>query len=263
MTLCGFIFAAAQIETNAGRLRDLFVYLITHETVKSPLDLWEDPLLVPHFCADKMRDERRRLQLQGVNVAEDFVSIEAKRQALYDVKILLLSYGKTLSEFGLPELPDDDHATEDARHRAPYMVPDVKKDQFRAQYQAMLQQANDEQKALIELLVSHMHASVDPTQPRPPRDLPGSVFMLQASAGCGKSFCMGALICKALAEGWIALPVASTGIAALNLRSGTTAHSCLRLPFDMDDKSTCNIKKNTICVKHISLSLYSFRRNKK
>nr|GMD12811.1 ATP-dependent DNA helicase RRM3-like [Ipomoea batatas] len=44
---------------------------------------------------------------------------------------------------------------------------------------------------------------------------------------------------------WIALPTASSGIAASILPGGRTAHSTFKIPIDGDDKYVCNIGKRT------------------
>lgn len=47
-------------------------------------------------------------------------------------------------------------------------------------------------------------------------------------------------------EGRIVLAVASSGVAALLLPGGRTAHSRFRIPFDLDDQSLCNIRRGTV-----------------
>ncbi|PKY63284.1 hypothetical protein RhiirA4_302686, partial [Rhizophagus irregularis] len=46
-------------------------------------------------------------------------------------------------------------------------------------------------------------------------------------------------------NGDIALAVASSGIAALLLPGGRTAHSCFKIPINIHEDSTCSIKHNS------------------
>lgn len=72
------------------------------------------------------------------------------------------------------------------------------------------------------------------------------LFFLNGPAGTGKTFCYNAICHKLRGEGKIVLCVASSGIAALLLQGGQTAHSCFKIPLDVHEESVCNIKKNTI-----------------
>jgi len=50
---------------------------------------------------------------------------------------------------------------------------------------------------------------------------------------------------KLQSEGKIVLAVASCGIAALLLQGGRTTHSRFRIPINITDESTCEIKQGT------------------
>ena len=55
----------------------------------------------------------------------------------------------------------------------------------------------------------------------------------------GKTFLYGALLARICADDHIALAVASSGIAALLLSGGHTAHSRFKIPIDLNEDSTC------------------------
>ena len=63
--------------------------------------------------------------------------------------------------------------------------------------------------------------------------------------GTGKTFVWKTLIYSLRSERKIVLAVASSGIAALLLPAGRTAHSRFKLPINLTDESICTIKKNT------------------
>ena len=59
----------------------------------------------------------------------------------------------------------------------------------------------------------------------------GGLFMIDAPAGTGKSFTQCAIAAHIRAQRKLVLCTASSGIAALILPGGLTAHSTFRLPF--------------------------------
>ncbi|CAN0860638.1 hypothetical protein LINGRAHAP2_LOCUS7994 [Linum grandiflorum] len=73
----------------------------------------------------------------------------------------------------------------------------------------------------------------------------GKFFFLHGHGGTGKIFLYNCIISEVCSSGKIALVVASSGIAATLLPDGVTAHSCFKIPLEVDHLSTCNIKKGT------------------
>ncbi|MCO5586008.1 hypothetical protein L7F22_039945 [Adiantum nelumboides] len=69
----------------------------------------------------------------------------------------------------------------------------------------------------------------------------GSIFFLDGPAGTGKTYLYNCLLSRVRGEGAIALATASSGIFALLLKNGRTAHSWFKIPLDVDNCSTCNI----------------------
>ncbi|KZT31451.1 hypothetical protein SISSUDRAFT_995110, partial [Sistotremastrum suecicum HHB10207 ss-3] len=70
------------------------------------------------------------------------------------------------------------------------------------------------------------------------------LFFLEGPAGTGKTFVYQTVAASVRAEQKIVLCVASSGIAALLLPGGRTAHSTLKIPIDIHAESTCNIPKS-------------------
>jgi len=78
----------------------------------------------------------------------------------------------------------------------------------------------------------------------------GGCFHIDAPAGCGKTFLCQTILMWVRHNKKIALPCATTGIAALHFDGGTTAHSAFKLPLSVqeDDLSThsfCPFYKGT------------------
>jgi ATP-dependent DNA helicase PIF1 len=69
----------------------------------------------------------------------------------------------------------------------------------------------------------------------------GGVFFLHGYGGTGKTFMWRTLASKLRSKHEIVLTVATSGIAALLLPGGRTAHSKFKMPVPTLDNSTCNI----------------------
>ncbi|MCO5563734.1 hypothetical protein L7F22_017381 [Adiantum nelumboides] len=70
----------------------------------------------------------------------------------------------------------------------------------------------------------------------------GQTFFLDGPGGSGKTFVYNALLSHLRGREKIALACASSGIAALLLSNGRTAHSRFKIPIDVKSHSTCNVK---------------------
>ncbi|CAN7087727.1 unnamed protein product, partial [Brassica oleracea var. botrytis] len=64
--------------------------------------------------------------------------------------------------------------------------------------------------------------------------------------GIGKTFLYQTIISRLRSKKQIVLPVASSGIAALLLPNGRTAHSRFNIPLKLDEDKLCNIKSGTM-----------------
>ena len=82
-------------------------------------------------------------------------------------------------------------------------------------------------------------------------------FFVCSHGGTGKTFLWNAIIARLRSEKKIVLVVASSGVASLLLPRGRTAHSRFKIPFDITDASTCNVKRGTMIAEYkYLLSLY-------
>jgi hypothetical protein len=72
-------------------------------------------------------------------------------------------------------------------------------------------------------------------------------FFVSGYGGTGKTFLWNTIITYLRAHKKIMLSVASSGVASLLLLGGRTAHSRFRIPCDdLDETTTCNIKRGTM-----------------
>ncbi|XP_019248430.1 PREDICTED: ATP-dependent DNA helicase PIF4-like [Nicotiana attenuata] len=73
---------------------------------------------------------------------------------------------------------------------------------------------------------------------------PGA-FFIDGPGGTGKSFLYRALLATVRHKGFIALATASSGVAASLLPGGRTAHSCFKIPIDVNENFSCNSSKQS------------------
>nr|XP_023883470.1 uncharacterized protein LOC111995771 [Quercus suber] len=73
----------------------------------------------------------------------------------------------------------------------------------------------------------------------------GGLYFVYGHGGTGKTYLWKTLIACLRSQGKIVLAVASSGIAALLLPGGRTAHSRFQIPIIVTEESTCGIKQGT------------------
>ncbi|XP_056688781.1 uncharacterized protein [Spinacia oleracea] len=73
----------------------------------------------------------------------------------------------------------------------------------------------------------------------------GCSFFVDGPGGTGKTFLYRALLATVKSRGEIAIPTATSGIAATLLHQGRTSHSTFQLPLNPDSSSTCSFTKRS------------------
>ena len=71
------------------------------------------------------------------------------------------------------------------------------------------------------------------------------IFFLDGPGGTGKTFLYNLILAQVRSQNRIALAMASSGLAALLLSKGRTAHSRLAIGLNLDEGSVCNFAKNS------------------
>ncbi|KAF9552570.1 hypothetical protein CPC08DRAFT_646734, partial [Agrocybe pediades] len=73
------------------------------------------------------------------------------------------------------------------------------------------------------------------------------VFFLNGPGGAGKTYVYNTVCARVRSQGNVVLCVSSSGISALLIRGGRTAHSMFKIPVDtLSETSVCNIPKNSL-----------------
>ena len=88
----------------------------------------------------------------------------------------------------------------------------------------------------------------------------GQLFFLHGPAGTGKTYVYNGLCNFVRSKSWVVLEVASSGISALLIAGGRTAHSMFKIPIhDLTSTSFCAIPKNSLraeLIRHTKLIIW-------
>lgn len=92
---------------------------------------------------------------------------------------------------------------------------------------------NHDQRTAFEAIIGAYESSRD------------GIFFIDGPGGTGKTFLENMILARVRSTGDIALAVASSGIAAILLEGGHTAHSRFKIPIKIESDSYCSIKIQT------------------
>ena len=178
-----------------------------------------------------------------IAVWDNFLHLMAAHHASYDpsqlyvlVDEILHSYALSLSQFGIVEsAASTSSATQcwaareyDAELRSP-------SEQLHERAQFDLLTLNSDQQLIFDAVCALTDGPFDPDA--------ANVIFADGPAGCGKTYLYRKVLHYVRSTGRIALAVAMSGIAALLLPGGRTAHSRFRLPVPLPSEGcSCNIK---------------------
>ena len=73
----------------------------------------------------------------------------------------------------------------------------------------------------------------------------GGVFFIDGPAGTGKTYLYNCILAEVRSRGQSAIAVAFSGVAAILLSGGTTAHSRFRIPLEDPGEKICSIRKQS------------------
>ena len=189
--------------------------------------LWESHRddLSEDFTFTRLCQHRTRGQPSLANESDYNATLRAIAQ------VLSLS-DRTLGEFGLPEPPRQ--ATDPEAANNPDMEQQLAFDREALANRVALNLPllNPEQRVIYDDVLASIYG------PGPER---ARGHFLQAPGGCGKTFLLNCIIDTVSSRGDIVLAVASTGVAALLMEAGSTAHFRFKIPIPTTAESTCRI----------------------
>jgi hypothetical protein len=212
---------------SAKQLRQLFATLLHEHAIGNAAELWAENR--EWFCADFFREAQHN--------APDAVPIELtpaiEDHALRDLDRYLRMRGDSLAAHGLRVPPTIAPVLIEPDIIAAARLHGARLDRARQELQRDLPRLTEEQRTVYNYVVGAALGYL-------PDGARTAVF-LDAPGGCGKSFTLNVIINALRTRGKIVLAMASSGIAALLLEDGTTAHYRLRLPINLVGVETLNI----------------------
>ena len=215
---------ARHMQTGA-QLRHLFVTIIRDCTPANPRSLWDT--FWPHICDDLSYHLREHAHIQEPSQEQ------IQDYGLYLIDQLLSHTGKRLRDWDtMPEFGINwDWEGLLGNHL-------IQEQQYDPQTQHALAEEyipnlNLDQRAAFDKIIS---AVTNKT---------GEIFFLHGPGGTGKTYLYNTLCYKLRSHSKIVLCVASSGIAAILLKGGHTAHSCFKIPIPCHESSICNIAKRS------------------
>ncbi|XP_020257665.1 uncharacterized protein LOC109834148 [Asparagus officinalis] len=107
------------------------------------------------------------------------------------------------------------------------------REELRREHEKLFQGLNEKQRKFYDVVIHSVYSKT------------GGLYFLYGYGGIGKTYVWKSIITRLRSEGKIVLAVASSGIAALLLPRGRTAHSRFQIPIKLKETSTCGIKQGT------------------
>ncbi|KAF7762454.1 hypothetical protein Agabi119p4_9047 [Agaricus bisporus var. burnettii] len=214
---------AAEMQTG-NQLRHLFVSLLLFSYLSSPVTLWDE------FKTSLCMDLRYHLQhTRHFTPSDD----EVLDYGLHLLHTSLQDAGHSLADFASMPQPTIQW---DSSAMNPLIMEQLafNADEERIQGETQLSMLNSEQRNMFDIFFPAIRSQ----QP--------SLFFLNGSGGTGKTFLYKTLCHVLRGERKIVLCVASSGVAALLLPKGRTAHSMFKIPIDIKENSTCSIPKQSL-----------------
>ena len=198
--------------------------------------LWEK--FKEELCEDVLHAWR-----EEVNDSTLPLCVLIEHEVLRKLNVILADFAskKTVQHFGLPTPSAGDDFFGDYMHEVRAATVSDPEDQkaLAAEAKAMCGAMTVEQHRVIIALWDVVDEDYWPEGQEPPN----TAFFLAAPGDTGKTFVLNALIKTMRSHGWIVIAVASSGLAALLLPNGRTAHSRFKIPINVNATSRCFIEK--------------------
>jgi PIF1-like helicase len=221
---------ASKIKTGQ-QLRHLFAMILLFCQPTTPEQLWNNHKLA--LCEDILYRHYQLIQ----NVQYNNINSTIEYEALNQLNHYLLLNGKSLNDF--PDMPlplenisninnDDNDLDQLIQEERSYNI---------AQLEDILSKniplLNKDQYTIYNTVMQAIeHNSSE-------------CFFVDGPGGTGKTFLYNTILAKIRSCNEIALPVASSGISALLISGGRTAHSRFKIPIKLHESSTCNISRRS------------------
>ncbi|KAL4589251.1 hypothetical protein LXL04_002157 [Taraxacum kok-saghyz] len=205
------------------QIRHLFVMILLHCQVADANKLWESNIDI--LSDGILHSHRQRLGYRDLVLSDD----QLRNYTLADIENILRSMGRSLKEIAGMPTPNEG-ATIDSINRLIYEETDFDVASMARTHANMYMGLNVCQRNAYEAIMNSVTNEI------------GQLIFVQGHGGTGKTYLWNTIISKIRSDSKIVLAVATSGIAALLLPNGRTAHSRFRIPLEIHAESTCDIK---------------------
>ncbi|OMO74609.1 DNA helicase PIF1, ATP-dependent [Corchorus olitorius] len=210
---------------SSYELRQLFVMILVFCQVTNPLRFFDKHW---RLMADDIEHGFRRAQRDlALTISDD----RLRGCVLSCIDDVLHQYGTSLEEKNLPLPPFDLLCNQ--QDRLIFEEISYDRDEMKTDHSRFVSSLNPQQQSIFQAITESVAAAA------------GKMFFVHGHGGTGKTFLWKAVLADTRLNGHIALAVASSGIAALLLPGGRTAHSRFRIPLSIDQWSTCEMRRGT------------------
>ncbi|GJS22341.1 DNA helicase [Tanacetum coccineum] len=170
------------------------------------------------FCDDIPHKLSKSLRIPQIERNEK----KLKASVLFDLEHMLNSYSKSLKDFGLSTPPEDMILT--LQNRLLMEEKNYDPELLLQEKNFLIPRLNKDQKLIFDEITNAINSNTQ------------KLIFLYGHGGIGKTFLWKAVTSVLRSEEKIVLTVAASGIAALLLPSGRTAHSCFQIPLNLQDE---------------------------
>jgi hypothetical protein len=208
------------------QMRHLFVTILKDCNPVDPRALWD------RFWQDICDDLKRHPVFHDRD--EEPPEEEVQDYGLYLINQILAQSGKSLADWDcMPQVAGDWGII--LQNLNPFIAEQRDYDPLEQAELAAQQKANlnPDQHSAFDRIIAAITGST------------GEVFFLHGPGGTGKTYLYNTLCYELRSQGKIVLCVASSGIAALLLKGGRTAHSRFKIPIPCHESSFCFIPKTS------------------
>ena len=197
--------------------------MIFYNNVENPRKLWDE---FKDYLCDDFRYQR--VNMEGILVENTECTQDDYDSALYQLSDILSgpAFRKRLTDFNLPQPTKDKDSLIAFQHLEEVRLQSesTNMDFEREQYENMLSTMNSEQLTLINTLNAEIADIKNKNTAK--------CYFIDAPGGTGKTYCVNAFIHHCLSLQLNIIVTSYSGVAALLLRNGRTAHSQFKFPLN-------------------------------